>query len=176
MARMKAYTYTASKHWLFQILHSNDIFVKHPKLNAWKHIGRLDDCLTLINGEKVLSLPMEGRIRQDPLIRESCTFGTGKSLPGILVFRNDESKEMSNESFIGAIWPTIQKANAQAESFSQISKETIVPFGADVDYPKTDKESTKRAQIYRALLNIWKQCTKRSNLVGLAPCSSAYLQ
>lgn len=129
--------------------HSKDIFVKHPKLDAWKHIGRLDDRLTLINGEKVLPLPMEGRIRQDPLIKECCIFGTGKSIPGIFVFKNDESKEMPDEIFVDAIWPTVQKANAQAESFSQISKETIVPLGAKAEYPKTDKESIKRAQIYR---------------------------
>lgn len=67
--------------------HSKDIFVKHPKLDAWKHIGRLDDRLTLINGEKVLPVPMEGRIRQDPLTRECCTFGTGRPVPSILVFR-----------------------------------------------------------------------------------------
>lgn len=129
--------------------HTKDIFVKHPKLDAWKHIGRLDDRLTLINGEKVLPLPMEGRIRQDPLIKECCIFGTGKSIPGIFVFKNDESKEMPDEIFVDAIWPTVQKANAQAESFSQISKETIVPLGAKAEYPKTDKESIKRAQIYR---------------------------
>ena len=129
--------------------HSKDIFLKHPLLDAWKHIGRLDDRLTLINGEKVLPVPIEGRIRQDPLIRECCVFGTGKPVPGILVFRNDDSRDMSDKQFVDAIWPTVRSANAQAESFSQISTETIVPFGADVDYPKTDKESIKRSQIYR---------------------------
>ena len=129
--------------------HSKDIFVKHPKVDAWKHIGRLDDRLTLTNGEKVLPIPMEGRIRQDPLVRECCIFGTGKSIPGIFIFRNEDSSEMSDDKFIDAIWPTIKKANAQAESFSQISKETVVPLGAEVDYPKTDKESIKRSQIYR---------------------------
>ena len=129
--------------------HSKDVFVKHPKIDAWKHIGRLDDRLTLVNGEKVLPLPMEGRIRQDPLIRECCIFGTGRSIPGVFVFRNDDSRDMSDKKFIEAIWPTVQVANAQAESFSQISKETIVPFAADVEYPKTDKESIKRSQIYR---------------------------
>lgn len=129
--------------------HSSDIFVKHPKMEAWKHIGRLDDRLTLINGEKVLPVPIEGRIRQDTLIRECCVFGTGKSIPGILVFRNDNSSNMSDKEFVDAIWPTVQNANAQAESFSQISRETIVPFGAEVVYPKTDKESIKRSQIYR---------------------------
>ena len=129
--------------------HSKDIFVKHPVMDAWKYIGRLDDRLTLINGEKVLPVPMEGQIRQDPLIRECCVFGTGKPVPGILVFRNDGSRDMSDKQFVDAIWPTVQSANAKAESFSQISTQTIVPFSADVDYPKTDKESIKRSQIYR---------------------------
>ena len=128
--------------------HSKDVFLRHPKMEAWKHIGRLDDRLTLINGEKVLPIPAEGRIRQDPLIKECCIFGTGKPIPGIFVFRNEDSRNMSDQEFIDAIWPTVQSANAHAESFSQISKETIVPFGADVDYPKTDKESIKRSQIY----------------------------
>lgn len=129
--------------------HSSDMFVKHPKMDAWKHIGRLDDRLTLINGEKVLPIPIEGQIRQDTLIGECCVFGAGKSIPGIFVFRNDSSRAMTDAQFIDAIWHTVQKANAQAESFSQISKETIVPFGAEVEYPKTDKESIKRSQIYR---------------------------
>ena len=130
--------------------HSKDVFVKHPTIDAWKHIGRLDDRITLINGEKVLPVPIEGRIRQDPLIRECCVFGTGKSMPGIFVFRNDASRDMPDRQFIDAIWPSVRSANAQAESFSQISKETIVPLGSKVDYPKTDKESIKRSQIYHA--------------------------
>ena len=129
--------------------HSNDIFVKHRNLEAWKHIGRLDDRITLLNGEKVLPIPMEGRIRQHPLIRQCCIFGTGKSIPGILVFKNDAAQNISDLDFVEAIWPTVQSANAQAESFSQISKETIVPLGADIYYPKTDKESIKRSQFYR---------------------------
>lgn len=128
--------------------HSKDIFLKHPNMDAWKHIGRLDDRLTLTNGEKVLPVPMEGRIRQNRLIKECCIFGAGKSIPGILVFRNEESMDMLDEEFIEAIWPTIQHANACAESFAHISKEAIVPLSAEIDYPKTDKESIKRAQMY----------------------------
>ena len=128
--------------------HSKDIFLKHPNMDAWKHIGRLDDRLTLTNGEKVLPVPMEGRIRQDRLIKECCIFGAGKSTPGILVFRNEESMDMVDGVFIDAIWPTIQHANACAESFAHISKEAIIPLSAEIDYPKTDKESIKRAQMY----------------------------
>ena len=128
--------------------HSKDIFLKHPNMDAWKHLGRLDDRLTLTNGEKVLPVPMEGRIRQDRLIKECCIFGAGKSTPGILVFRNEESMNMPDEVFIDAIWPTIQHANTRAESFAHITKEAIVPLSAEIDYPKTDKESIKRAQMY----------------------------
>ncbi len=100
--------------------HSKDIFIKHPNMDAWKHIGRLDDRLTLINGEKVLPVPMEGRIRQDPLIRECCIFGTGKSIPGIFVFANEDSRGMSDEKFIDAIWPTVQNANARKLYFRSV--------------------------------------------------------
>ena len=146
--------------------HSNDVFVKHPRLDAWKYIGRLDDRITLINGEKVLPVPMEGRIRQHPLIRQCCVFGTGKSIPGILVFRNDASRDMSDQEFVEAIWPTIQSANAQAESFSQISKETVVPLGADIDYPKTDKESIKRSQIYRVFARDIESVYEKLDYIG----------
>ncbi len=128
---------------------SKDLFKKHPTIkNAWKHIGRLDDRLTLANGEKVLPLPIEGRIRQNPLVREAVVFGIGRSLPGVLIFRNDESANLNDHEFIDSIWPTVQAANARAETFSQISKETIILMGAKVDYPATDKESIKRAQVY----------------------------
>lgn len=147
--------------------HSKDIFVKHPKLDAWKHIGRLDDRLTLVNGEKVLPVPMEGRIRQDPLIRECCVFGTGRSVPGMLVFRNDDSRSMSDEHFIDAIWPTVRSANAQAEGFSQISKETIVPLGADVNYPETDKQSIKRSQIYHMFTRDIESLYERLEYTGI---------
>ena len=128
---------------------SKDLFKKHPTIaNAWKHIGRLDDRVTLANGEKVLPLPMEGRIRQNPFVREAVVFGTGRSLPGVLVFKSEGSTCLSDHQFIDSIWPTIQAANARAETFSQISKETVIPLGAQVEYPVTDKESIKRAQIY----------------------------
>ncbi|KAL6717390.1 hypothetical protein ACLMJK_005305 [Lecanora helva] len=128
---------------------SSDIFQKHPTLEAWKHIGRLDDRLTLTNGEKVLPVSIENAIRMDSLVRDCCVFGTGKSVPGILVFRDDSGKDLPDSDFIDAIWPTVQKANAKAESFSRISKETIVALSADADCAKTGKGSMKRPQIYR---------------------------
>lgn len=131
--------------------HSKDLFIPHATIpHAWKHVGRFDDRLTLTNGEKILPLPIEGRMNEDPLVKEAVVFGAGKSIPGLLVFRSEAAKDMSDEKFIDVIWPTVQKANAHAERFSQISKETMIPLPAGIDFPKTDKDSIKRVQIYRA--------------------------
>ena len=131
--------------------HSKDLFIPHATIpHAWKHVGRLDDRLTLTNGEKVLPLPIEGRMNEDPLVREAVVFGAGKSIPGLLVFRSEAAKDMSDENFIDAIWPTVENVNDNAERFSRMSKETIVPLPAGIDFPRTDKDSIKRVQIYRA--------------------------
>ncbi|KAL8777966.1 MAG: hypothetical protein Q9213_007632 [Squamulea squamosa] len=129
---------------------SKDVFSPHPSIpDAWKYSGRLDDRVTLTNGEKVLPLPIEGRIKEHPLIRENVVFGIARPLPGLLVFRAEAAKQMADDEFIDAIWPDIQAANANAEGFSQIGKDMIVPLPADVEYPQTDKGSFIRPQVYR---------------------------
>ncbi|KAL8933717.1 MAG: hypothetical protein Q9216_006236 [Gyalolechia sp. 2 TL-2023] len=131
--------------------YSKDIYSRHPTIpNAWKYLGRFDDRVTLTNGEKVLPLPIEGRIREQPLVREAVVFGVAKSVPGLLVFRSEEAKEMPDEEFIDHIWPDVKDANLAAEGFSQIGKDMIVPLPADAKYPQTDKGSFIRPQVYLA--------------------------
>jgi len=69
---------------------TRDLFTRHPdpnKSNFYKYLSRLDDRITLINGEKVLPIPIEGRIRQHQLVKEAAMFGVGRSFPGLLVFK-----------------------------------------------------------------------------------------
>ncbi|KAL8947134.1 MAG: hypothetical protein Q9222_006550 [Ikaeria aurantiellina] len=131
--------------------YSKDIFLPHPTIpDAWKYLGRLDDRITLINGEKVLPLPIEGRIKQQPLVQENVVFGVAKPIPGLLVFRSEEAKDMTDEEFVEAIWPDVRAANEAAEGFSQICKDMIVPLPADMEYPQADKGSIIRPQMYQA--------------------------
>ncbi|THW14131.1 acetyl-CoA synthetase-like protein [Aureobasidium pullulans] len=128
---------------------SRDLFAPHPtRSNLWKYLSRLDDRLTLVNGEKVLPLPLEGRIRQDRLVQEAAVFGIGRSVPGVIVFRSSDAKDMSDDEFFQAVWPAVEDANARAESFSRVPKELIVLVAADTEYPKTDKGTFIRAKIY----------------------------
>jgi len=128
---------------------SRDLFAPHPtRLNLWKYLSRLDDRLTLVNGEKVLPLPIEGRIRQDRMVQEAAVFGIGRSVPGVIVFRSHDAKDMPDDEFFEAVWPAIEEANARAESFSRIPKELVILVPAHTEYPKTDKGTFIRAKIY----------------------------
>ena len=129
--------------------HTRDLFVPHPtKLHRWKYIGRLDDRVTLLTGEKVLPLPMEGRIRESPLVREAIVFGINRSIPSLLVFRAELANYLTKEDYLDRIWPVVERANAHAESFSQIAREMIILLLAETQYPQTDKGSIIRAQVY----------------------------
>lgn len=128
---------------------TNDLFVPHPTLpNAWKFVGRMDDRITLINGEKVLPLSIEARIRQNPLVREAVVFGIDREVPGLLLFRALGTSHLNDKEFLDQVWPTIEYANSHAEAFSQINKEMVAVLPQDVECPLTDKNSIKRGLIY----------------------------
>lgn len=130
--------------------HSKDIFSPHPTIaNAWKHVGRIDDRVTLLNGEKVLPLAVEGRVQEHSLVRAAVVFGISRPIPGILVFRAEAAKIMADDDFITAIYPSIQDANLASEGFAKIGKDMIVPLAAGIDCPMTDKGSIIRAQVYQ---------------------------
>ncbi|KAI5366289.1 Putative AMP-dependent synthetase/ligase, phosphopantetheine binding ACP domain, AMP-binding protein [Septoria linicola] len=132
---------------------TSDLFTRHPdpkKSNYYKYLSRLDDRLTLVNGEKVLPIPIENSIRQDALVREAVIFGFQRTVPGLLVFRSIENGvDLSDDEFLEQIWPSVEAANLQAESFSRVPKELVVIKGAAVRYPRTDKGTFIRAQVYQ---------------------------
>ena len=131
--------------------HSSDLFTPHASIaGAWKFLGRLDDRVTLINGEKVLPLPIEGRIRKADLVKEAAVFGIGRSIPGLLLFRAEAARDLTDEAFVSAVWPEIEKSNKLAETFSHISKDMVVTLPYGIEIPTTDKGSIIRAQLYKA--------------------------
>ncbi|OQE95576.1 hypothetical protein PENNAL_c0002G08067 [Penicillium nalgiovense] len=132
--------------------HSKDVFTPHPTIaGRWKYISRLDDRINLVNGEKVLPLPIEGHIKQHPFIHDAVVVGVGKAAPGLLILRADEpeTNRLSDDKYLHAIWPTIQEANSQAEAFSQISRNLVAILPHDAKFSRTDKGSMIRAQVYR---------------------------
>ena len=135
--------------------HTKDLFIPHPQLkHRWKYVGRHDDRITLSNGEKFIPLDIEGRVRQSPLVKEAVVFGVDRPLPGLLLFRSDTAPDLSNDQIVDILWPDISEANTKVSAFGQIGREYIVVLPASTDCPITDKQSVKRAQVYRQFANV----------------------
>ncbi|KAJ5083866.1 hypothetical protein NUU61_008445 [Penicillium alfredii] len=130
--------------------HSKDVFMPHPTIpGRWKYASRLDDRITLVNGEKVLPLPIEGHIKQHPLIHEAVVVGLGKAIPGLLILRAPEAAHLPDDEYFARVWPTVSDANSRAEQFSQIARDMVALLPHDSYFPRTDKGSMIRARVYQ---------------------------
>ncbi|KAF2098088.1 acetyl-CoA synthetase-like protein [Rhizodiscina lignyota] len=130
--------------------HTRDTFEAHPTIpNAWKYLGRLDDRVTLVNGEKVLPVPYEHQIRQNDLVQDCLVFGVGKAFPGILVIPSEKGRDTSKEVLLERLKPSIEAANTRTEKFGQIPMEMVEILQHDIDYPRTDKGTMIRAASYK---------------------------
>ncbi|OGM46491.1 hypothetical protein ABOM_004584 [Aspergillus bombycis] len=129
--------------------HTRDTFLKHPSIpDAWKYLGRIDDRVTLVNGEKVLPVPIEHRIRQSIFVKDNLVFGVSKPLPGLIVVPSVESEGLSSEEILDRVWPDIEAANENAEAFSQISRNMVIILDHSCSYPMTDKGTMIRNKCY----------------------------
>ena len=142
--------------------HTKDTFSAHPTIpNAWKYLGRIDDRVTLVNGEKVLPVPYENQIRENELVKDCCIFGVGKAFPGICIVPSIHAKDLSKEDLLDKLWPTFEANNARVEGFSQISREMVSILDFGIEYPQTDKGTLIRAAFYRKFENLINSVYKR---------------
>lgn len=129
---------------------TRDTFVKHPTIpDAWKYLGRLDDRITLFNGEKVLPIPYEHRIRQHALVQECLVFGVDRAFPGVLIIPGEHAGDKSTPQLLDLLWPTIEDANQKAEQFGRVSREMVKIMPVGTEYPRTDKGTVIRAACYK---------------------------
>lgn len=130
--------------------YTKDTFTPHPTIpDAWKYLGRLDDRVTLVNGEKVLPIPYEHAIRQHELVKEAVVFGAGRAVPGLMVVPSQKATSFSKSEILQALLPHIELANFKAEEFGRIAPEMVEILNVGTEYPRTDKDSVIRAAFVR---------------------------
>ncbi|KAI8966650.1 acetyl-CoA synthetase-like protein [Daldinia sp. FL1419] len=135
--------------------HSGDLFIPHPTIDGiWKYVARADDRITLLSGEKILPLGMEGTVRESLLVRDALMVGNDRLVPGLLVFRSAAAANLSDKEFIEAIQSYVDRANDIADEFARITPDMIVPLGAEVEYPATDKNNIIRSAAYARFENV----------------------
>ncbi|KAB8300552.1 hypothetical protein EYC80_000712 [Monilinia laxa] len=129
---------------------TSDLFTPHPTIpNAWKYLGRLDDRVTLVNGEKVLPITYEHQVREHELVREACVFGVGRAFPGLIIIPSDKAAGLSKEAILKMLLPVVSAANSRVEGFSQISEEMVEILDVGTEYPCTDKGTMIRPAFYK---------------------------
>ncbi|KAK7454620.1 hypothetical protein VKT23_011373 [Stygiomarasmius scandens] len=129
---------------------TKDLFLRHPDHNdRYRYIGRLDDTLVHILGEKTNPVPMELGIRgNSPYVAEAIVFGAGKPQTGCLILPSELAKDMSKKDLMQKIWPVIEEVNEQAPSHSRLLPEMIefLPYGTAI--PVATKMSILRPACY----------------------------
>ncbi|RAL12493.1 acetyl-CoA synthetase-like protein [Aspergillus homomorphus CBS 101889] len=134
---------------------TKDLFEKHPTTpNAWRYYARLDDTLVLENGEKANPLVIEGVARNDPNVAEAIAFGANKPRLGLFLIPAENTSCKTAEELIDAVYPAIERCNADSPAYAYISREMIRVLPPDAVYRKTDKGTVIRSAFYRDYQNM----------------------
>jgi hypothetical protein len=128
---------------------TGDILLEDPSGSGqYVILGRQDDTLVHINGEKTNPLPMEDVIRRSPLVNQVAIIGHNQFCTAVLVQLNVE--EASNYDFNEIeenIWDIVQQANKEAPSHSHLVRQLVKILPMKKSLPVTDKGNLMRRRV-----------------------------
>ena len=127
---------------------TKDLFMRHPtKEGYWKYQGRRDDVIVLSNGEKFNPVTTEKTLEGTSLLKGALVVGTGRFQAGLLLepiwdtFKDDET---AMAELIEAIWPLVEKANAEAPAHARIYRSKILVAKHEKPFLRAAKGSIMR--------------------------------
>ncbi|GAB1528524.1 hypothetical protein RhiTH_011718 [Rhizoctonia solani] len=129
---------------------TKDLVVRHPyRPDLWKLVGRLDDQITLLNGEKTNPGPMEGEIGMCPIVRSAVMFGRERNQTGVLIELEESVSSMydtqeGRSKTIDEVWPFIERANQTSATHSRLERRTIIFVDPARPLPRTVKGGISR--------------------------------
>ncbi|OSX67090.1 hypothetical protein POSPLADRAFT_1128883 [Postia placenta MAD-698-R-SB12] len=137
---------------------TKDLFLRHSEHSNWyKYIGRLDDTLVMLLGEKTNPVPIELAIRgNSPYVEEAIVFGEGKPQVGVLIFPTELGKDLAKDraAYLEKVWPVIEEANAEAPTHSRILPEMVHILEYGTQIPQATKMSILRPACYAKFKDI----------------------
>ncbi|CAE6475171.1 unnamed protein product [Rhizoctonia solani] len=133
------------------IYRTRDLLVPYPsRPDVWKFVGRVDDRIVLLNGEKTNPGSMEAEIAKCPLVHSVIMFGQARNqtgvlielreTPGLLSQKNNYSKEL-----VQILRPYIQRANQTCATHSRLDERAIVFVDPAQPLPRTPKGTIPRS-------------------------------
>ncbi|KAK1834999.1 hypothetical protein QBC39DRAFT_299879 [Podospora conica] len=125
---------------------TNDLFSPHPnKPNLWKHVGRKDDMVKLINGVIVNPVAIEKLVERCPTVISALVFGTGRFHLGLLIERTQPTTAEDDRALFGKLSSFLEPGHAQVphfmislakpeKPFRRTAKGTVVRRLTEMDY------------------------------------------
>jgi acyl carrier protein len=127
----------------------SDILLEDPPQSGqYMILGRQDDTLVHINGEKTNPLPMEDIIRCSSLVKQVAIVGHNQFCTAALIQLDvDEMANYDSNRIEATIWEIIEKVNKQAPSHSHLSRGLIEILPVHRTLPVTDKGNLMRRRV-----------------------------
>ena len=125
---------------------TGDILVEDPP-NSGEYfvLGRRDDTLVHINGEKTNPLPMEDIIRRSTFVQQVAVIGQNQFCTAALIQLNiGETSDLNSNEIEETIWKSIEQANKDAPSHSRLLRQLIHILPIENTLPVTDKGNLMR--------------------------------
>lgn len=155
------------EHW-----HTKDLFRPHPtKPNLWQFHGRKDDIIVLSNGEKFNPVPSETVIAGHHLVSGALIVGQGRFQAALLI-EADETVAPP-ESLIDDIWPTIERANAQAPGHARVIRSLITVAGPSKPFERAAKGTVIRKMTAEKFAGEIESLYSGKTITGRAPVLAA---
>ncbi|KAB8237367.1 uncharacterized protein BDW43DRAFT_297701 [Aspergillus alliaceus] len=132
--------------------HTKDVYTRHlTKSELWKLRGRLDDVVSLSNGEKFNPVAIEKLIEGHALVARAVVVGNGRFQPALLVEPNWNQWGESSPAgdLIAHIWSTVQEANRINPAHGRIMENKIGLASKIKTFQTTPKGSTQRRLVTR---------------------------
>jgi hypothetical protein len=128
-----------------------------PNSGEYLVLGRQDDTLVHINGEKTNPIPMENIIRRESIVKQVAIIGHNQFCTAVLIQLNiEEASKYDFNEIEDIIWKIVQQANEEAPSHSRIVKQLIKILPMNQILPVTEKGNLMRQKVnqqYSTLIN-----------------------
>lgn len=121
--------------------------MEHPLLpGTYSHVGRVDDIIVFLNGEKTNPVTFEERVAQHPEVRAALVIGHQREEAALLVEPMDGQvlNEADRRSLVERIWPTVDECNSVCPRHAQVSKAKILVVPADMAFLRAGKGTVQR--------------------------------
>ena len=135
-----------------------DILLEDPP-NSGQYIvlGRQDDTIVHVNGEKTNPVPIEDSIRRSPFVQQVAVVGQDHFCTAAIIQLNTKySFDFTFKQIEQNIWKTVQQANQDSPAHSKILRQLIYILPINLTLPITDKGNLMRQnvnQVYQTIIN-----------------------